>query len=162
MRTERGFTLIELLIAISIIAVLSIIGLVAFTAFVKNARDARRQSDLKIIQSALEEYFADQKFYPPSMNFTTTFALTNATGLSPAPPVSKTYLNNVPIGPTSSSEYQYKALKRSGVTWVDCAGASPCYGYCLYAKSENLTQSVSPCTSNNPDSTVFKLEVTSP
>jgi len=61
---RRGFTLIELLIVISIIALLSLIGLVAYSEFLKTARNNKRLSDLKLIQSALEDYHADQLYYP--------------------------------------------------------------------------------------------------
>ncbi len=64
-RTESGFTLIELLVVISIIGVLIGIATVSFTGSQKKARDARRKSDLKYYQSALE-FYANKKngYYP--------------------------------------------------------------------------------------------------
>lgn len=146
---KNGFTLIELLIVISIIAVLSAIGLVAYGNFLKNSRDSRRQSDLKLIQSALEEYYADQTFYPGSMSFSSTFSLTNATGnpASPAPSPVKAYLNSTPIGPTGSAEYRYQGFKfdTAGTSYLACdsdnsdnlsTSTRKCVKYCLYAKIE--------------------------
>lgn len=49
-----GFTLIELLVVVSIIAILSIIGIAIFTGVQKQARDARRTSDVDAIAAALE------------------------------------------------------------------------------------------------------------
>lgn len=85
---KSGFTLIELLVVISIIAVLSTIGFVAYSTVSKQGRDAKRQSDLKSIQSALEQYRADQGEYPASLS-------------SPlkSPDNSKTYLNQLPEDP---------------------------------------------------------------
>ncbi|MBI2017851.1 type II secretion system protein [Candidatus Daviesbacteria bacterium] len=49
-----GFTLVELLVVITIIAILSVIGMAVFTNVQKNARDARRRSDIDAIANALE------------------------------------------------------------------------------------------------------------
>lgn len=55
-KNPQGFTLVELLVVISIIAILSIIGMTVFTAVQKNARDARRKSDINDIAKAFEIY----------------------------------------------------------------------------------------------------------
>lgn len=117
---KSGFTLIELLIVIAIIAVLSVIGLVAYGNFMKNSRDAKRQSDLKIIQSALEDYHADQLYYPASLGSSLTS--TGASG-------TKTYLNTVPTDPKPPPNYSYVPSP------AGCSG-STCSGYCLSAKLE--------------------------
>jgi len=54
---KRGFTLIELLVSISILAVLSSVGLGMFIVSQKKARDARRMTDLREIQTAMEQYY---------------------------------------------------------------------------------------------------------
>lgn len=158
MPKKTGFTLIELLIVVSIIAVLAAVGLTTYITFIKNARDAKRQSDLKFVQSALEQYHADQKYYPGSLDFSVGFALTNATGVSPMPTVTKTYLNNVPIGPIGISEYLYKSFKTDGSACSDTQ-AILCVKYCLYAKGENLQQMTDLCPNQ---AAVFTIEVTSP
>lgn len=55
-RACQGFTLIELLIAIAILGVLGTIAFINFTGSQSSARDARRQSDLRQYQTALEVY----------------------------------------------------------------------------------------------------------
>lgn len=57
---HEGFTLIELLVVIAIIGLLSTLAVVALTSARGKARDAKRISDIKQIQTALELYFADQ------------------------------------------------------------------------------------------------------
>lgn len=151
-----GFTLIELLIVVTIIAILAAIGLVSYGVFLKITRDAKRQADLKLIQSALEQYHADQKYYPASINFGDR--LTNATGVAPAPSVTKVYLNSVPKGPTNTPEYLYKGYKSNGIDECQSLDVIGCVKYCLYAKAENLTQMIDLCP-NQPD---YTLEVTSP
>lgn len=54
LKTKRGFTLIELLVVIGIIGILSTIGAVSFGSARAKARDAKRQGDLRALQSALE------------------------------------------------------------------------------------------------------------
>lgn len=64
MKNKKGFTLVELLVVIAIIGLLSTLAVVALGSARSKARDARRISDIKQIQTALELYFADQGAYP--------------------------------------------------------------------------------------------------
>ena len=146
---QKGFTLIELLVVISIIGILSIIGLVAYTTFLKNARDAKRQSDLKFIQSALEEYHSDQHYYPSGTTLDSPF--TNASGAPSGTTVTKTYLTTVPKDPDQST-YSYVARPAVSPPYVcDNAATKPCTSYCLYAKIEgNAPTSDSGCTPTTP------------
>jgi prepilin-type N-terminal cleavage/methylation domain-containing protein len=56
MNLDFGFTLIELLIVIAIIGVLAGSFIAFYPAAQKRARDARRESDIKQYQIALEKY----------------------------------------------------------------------------------------------------------
>ncbi len=124
-----GFTLIELMVVITIIAILSTTGLVYYGNFERSSRDARRQSDLKFIQSALEDYHADQLYYPIASAVTPGSSLTGG---------GKTYITTVPNDPQPPASYNYAP---SG-----CTG-SQCTGYCLYAQLENTTLTSDPgCT----------------
>ncbi|TSC87262.1 MAG: putative General secretion pathway protein GspG [Parcubacteria group bacterium Gr01-1014_8] len=64
MKTSRGFTLIELLVVIAIIGILSSVVLAALNQARIKARNARRASDLKQLQTALELYNSDNSHYP--------------------------------------------------------------------------------------------------
>ena len=115
MRVKRiqGFTLIELLVVISIIAILSTIGFLTYTTVLKQGRDSKRQSDLRSIQSALEQYRADVGNYPASL-----------TSSLKSPDNSKIYLNEVPKDP-KGTEYGYE--KVSALI------------YCIYTNLENTS-----------------------
>jgi len=66
MAKTRGFTLIELLVVIAIIGILSSVVLASLNAARMKSRDARRMSDLAQIRIALEMYYNDHGYYPPS------------------------------------------------------------------------------------------------
>jgi len=61
---QLGFTLIELIVVVAIIAIMVTIGAVSYTTVTRNARNAQRQTDLRQIAEALEEYYNDRHFYP--------------------------------------------------------------------------------------------------
>lgn len=158
MLKKSGFTLIELLVAISIIAILSAIGLVTFSSVLKQGRDSKRQSDLRSIQSALEQYYADQFFYPIGVPFGSILA--NLVGRpipSPIPPL-KIYLNLVPTESfTSASPYCYEALPDS------CTNNTiKCSSYNLYAKLENPPSGATSYTCRNRSGITYNLKVTPP
>jgi len=61
---HRGFTLIELLVVIAIIGILSSVVLASLGTAREKARDARRVSEIKQIQLALELYYDSTGSYP--------------------------------------------------------------------------------------------------
>ncbi len=63
-----GFTLIELLVVIAIIGLLSTLAVIALDSAREKSRDAKRVTDIKQMQTALELYFNDQKGYPGQYN----------------------------------------------------------------------------------------------
>lgn len=66
MRKNKAFTLIELLVVMSIIALLASVVLASLGVVRSRARDARRLSDIRQIQTALESYYSDYGRYPSS------------------------------------------------------------------------------------------------
>ena len=64
LKTSKGFTLIELLIVIAMIVILISVGFASFTRAQKNARDTQRKQDLNQVKTALEQFFADNLYYP--------------------------------------------------------------------------------------------------
>lgn len=122
---KKGFTLVELLVVVTIIGILMAIALVNYRIFLQKGEDAQRKADLRFLQSALEQYNADQHYYPYS--------------ITPDEPLSfgnKVYLSKVPLDPAGEI-YIYEP---SG---LDCGSADKeknCTSYCLYAKLANLSE----------------------
>lgn len=56
--SDSGFTLLELLVVISVLAILISLALTSFSTVQKKGRDAKRKSDIKEVQSALEQYYS--------------------------------------------------------------------------------------------------------
>lgn len=71
---RQGFTLIELLVVIAIIGLLSTLAVVSLNGARSKARDARRLSDLRAVQSSLEMYRDDNldKVVAKDTNWATT------------------------------------------------------------------------------------------
>ncbi len=78
MRTKNGFTLIELMVVIAIIAILTALGFYGLRQAQAIARDSGRVNVASQIRAQLEQYYADNQFYPLA---TTGFA-TMATALN--------------------------------------------------------------------------------
>lgn len=136
---EKGFTLIELLVVVSILGVLLTFAVSQFLNLQQNGRDARKKTDIGIIQGILEQYHADQGYYPSELPFGEP--LTNdPTGTGGA----KVYLQALPTD-TSGIEYGYVPSPQG------CDNSEinkSCLGYRLCAKLENQAAPEKPACDN--------------
>ncbi|MDD4290065.1 MAG: type II secretion system protein [Patescibacteria group bacterium] len=76
MRNKKGFTLIELLVVIAIIGLLSTLSVVSLNSARAKARDAKRASDARSVQTAIEMCANEANGAFPSQP--TTYALIKA------------------------------------------------------------------------------------
>jgi len=67
--SKKGFTLIEILIVVAIIGILASVILVGLGSFRARGRDARRISDLREVQNALELYYTKNQQYPDASDW---------------------------------------------------------------------------------------------
>jgi len=130
----RGFTLIELLVVIAIIGLLSTMAVVALNNARQKARDAKRVSDIKQVQTALELYYNDANGYPTTVAPGGAIALTGTT-----------YMGAVPSNPgpqedgancTGFGNYVYSTV---GPTTYELR-------YCLAAQTGDITPGVHTAT----------------
>jgi len=97
---SKGFTLIELLVVIAIIGILASIILASLNSARQKGRDARRLSDVKQIQLALELYYDANGAYPATIGTTATSS----------PLVSGGYISILPTDPSNGNMYTYAGL----------------------------------------------------
>lgn len=142
-KTNKGFTLIELLIVIAVIGILASAVLIGLGPVQRQGRDARRASDLRQIQNALELYSNRNGCYPTqsacsggvgTMQWSVLqTALTG--GMNPVVTV-------LPNDPRAGQTYFY-------------ANAQNGTGYVLGARLEDAQ---SPLYSNDVDGNIFNLD----
>lgn len=64
---KKAFTLLEILVVIGIISVLVSMGVASYSTAQKKARDAKRQSDLRSFQSAIEQCYSVNNYAYPTI-----------------------------------------------------------------------------------------------
>lgn len=133
---NKGFTLIELLVVIAIIGLLSTLAVVALGNARQKSRDAKRVSDIKQTQTALELYYADNNGYPVEG---TAVALGDASNkcldedgfVAACDAGGTTYMGQVPKNPTpilaGSPNYSYLSRDGAGAA----CSAAPCQSYTI-------------------------------
>lgn len=140
MKTQRAFTLIEILLAIGIIAVLATVVVVSLDPIsrFRDARDARRLSDIQSILSAVHQYVIDnQGTFPAGVDTTERQIGTASSGCSISGECSVSsgncvdlsstldrYLKDIPYDPsngsTARSHYSISLNSNNIVTVTAC------------------------------------------
>ena len=117
-KKRKGFTLIELLVVIAIIGLLASIVLVSLGPARQKARDARRQSDIRQVNLAMEMCYDDASCQAAESYIDTVAGNAKDTVIGD-------YLT-VPTDPLDSGSQQYKWT--NGTTQY----------YCIYVKLEGV------------------------
>lgn len=120
LKSSKGFTLIELLVVIVIIGVLATLATVALGQSRMKARDAKRVSDVRQIQNALELYFSETASYPPTEMVDTGKSIFNGVN---------TYMIKVPGNPSPYADGTCPSLDK--YTYEQNGAASYTITYCL-------------------------------
>jgi len=126
MNKQKGFTLIELLVVIAIIGLLSTLAVVSLNSARSKARDARRTSDIRQLQTALEMYFNEDGAYPATP---TPDNLGEATAANTDPLILTSvgfeetatgtiYMNQVPSDPQTSTYHYVYAQTGTGTGYT--------------------------------------------
>lgn len=118
-----GFTLMEMLVVIAIIVVLISIGVTSFTTAQKKGRDAKRRSDMKELQGALEQYYSVCGYVYPTNTGSGLF-----TGGIICTSPSIAVMSTVVTDPKGTTPYNCAPTPCDGST----------YSICAYLESESV------------------------
>jgi len=133
------------LVVISIIGILSTLAVVSLNNARLKARDAKRVSDIKQVQTALELCLSDVNGYPAGnalvLGQGAGLTLSKDGGLA-ATPTGTLYMGGVPKNPLPGGEdYVYTSYTNSSASVV--CGTSPCGWYQIIFTLEEQTGGVS-------------------
>lgn len=152
LKQQKGFTLIELLVVIAIIGILSSVVLASLNSARAKARDAKRMSDLKSIETALNLYYSDYGSYPSTGSIDNVYMDLgcDGTAVSPdaktadwIPGLSPLYMSKLPQDPSPNNSvgvapkgcYMYASNGTNYVlsSWASVEGKTS-FGTGLYRK----------------------------
>lgn len=140
-KRAKGFTLIELLVVIVIIGILATLATVTLSSARGKARDARRVSDVKQIQTALELYYNDASIYPATVDGPTAgapFSYGSVTYMAKVPGNASPY--NDGTCPAGTSVIFEESVDNSIYQYTqDALGISYHIHYCLGTATGNIT-----------------------
>lgn len=137
---KKGFTLIELLVVIAIIGLLSTIVIASLTSSKAKGRDAKRVSDVRSIQLALESFYNDYGYYPPNI-------------YSGTPNIAPTYIPAVPKDPRDNTT-QYPYVTANSIPSSNCVAANKPIKYHVAAYMESDKNS-NPSLMQDADAAAF-------
>jgi prepilin-type N-terminal cleavage/methylation domain-containing protein len=138
-KQNKGFTIVELLIVIVVIGILALLVITTYAGIQAKARNTKRQTDLKSLQTKLEAFYNDNGYYPNLADMQSdTWLAANMKGIdlnSLVDPSNPTQSND-PVATPAAKVYAYAPLDASGNS---CAGAGNdvnCAKYTLTATFE--------------------------
>jgi general secretion pathway protein G len=99
---QQGFTLLELLFVLVIVALLAAIVGPSLTGGIDRARESALKEDLFVMRKAIDDYYADNGKYPPSLEIL----------------VEKRYLRSIPVDPITE-RFETWVLLRNGYSGTD-------------------------------------------
>ncbi len=116
---RKGFTLIELLVVVAIIGLLSTLAVVALNSAREKSRDAKRISDIKQVQTALELYYSDSQSYPDPAGLDdigTELTRLDGDGFA-AGDTDPVYMGLMPRDPQNTGNFMYKYARTSATEY---------------------------------------------
>ena len=151
-KRNQGFTIVELLIVIVVIGILALLVITTYSGIQAKARNSKRQSDVKSLQTQLEAFFSQNGYYPSltDMNgagwLTTNMKSLDQNALiDPSNPTQSKTLVTAPV----AKSYAYAVTNSAGTSCE--ADDTTCAKYTLTATYEGTVNGASSFSATNLD-----------
>ena len=151
-KRNQGFTIVELLIVIVVIGILALLVITTYSGIQQKARNSKRQSDVKSLQTQIEAFFSQNGYYPSRTDLNTgSWLTTNMKSLDQnalIDPSNPTQSKTLVASPTAKS-YAYAVTDSSGNSCE--SDDTTCAKYTLTATYEGTVNGSSTFVANNLD-----------
>jgi prepilin-type N-terminal cleavage/methylation domain-containing protein len=150
---SKGFTIVELLIVIVVIGILALLVITTYSGIQAKARNSKRASDVKSLQTQIEAYFSQNGYYPSRANMNDgTWLSTNMKSLDQnalIDPSNATQSKTFVAAPVAKS-YSYAVTQSDGSTSCESDNTG-CAKYTLTATYEGTVNGSSTAVAQNLD-----------
>jgi prepilin-type N-terminal cleavage/methylation domain-containing protein len=151
-KRNQGFTIVELLIVIVVIGILALLVITTYSGIQAKARNSKRASDVKSLQTQIEAYFSQNGYYPSRTDMNSdTWLGTNMKSLDKnamVDPKNPTQSNDFVASPAANS-YAYAVTDSSGNSCE--SDDTQCAKYTLTATYEGTVNGQSTAVAQNLD-----------
>lgn len=153
-KRNQGFTIVELLIVIVVIGILALLVITTYSGIQQKARNSKRTSDIKSLQTQIEAFYSQNGYYPSRTQLnadTAVFFTTNFKSLDKnamIDPKNATQSNDLAAAP-AANVYAYNVLNASDASCE--ADATTCAKYTLTATYEGTVNGATTATATNLD-----------
>jgi len=137
-KSNKGFTIVELLIVIVVIGILALLVITTYSGIQQKARNAKRTSDLKSLQTHIEAFFSQNGYYPSRANLndgswlsTNMKSLDQNALIDPSNPTQSKSMASAP----AAKVYSYQPTQSDGTTSCE-SDDTTCAKYTLTATYE--------------------------
>jgi prepilin-type N-terminal cleavage/methylation domain-containing protein len=151
-KRNQGFTIVELLIVIVVIGILALLVITTYSGIQAKARNSKRASDVKSLQTQIEAYFSQNGYYPSRTDMNSdTWLGTNMKSLDKnamIDPKNPTQSNDF-VAAAAANVYAYAVTDSSGNSCE--ADDTQCAKYTLTATYEGTVNGQSTAVAQNLD-----------
>lgn len=151
-KRDQGFTIVELLIVIVVIGILALLVITTYGGIQAKARNAKRGSDVKALQTQIEAFFSQNGYYPSLTDMNDgTWLTTNMKSLDPnalIDPSNPTQSKTLVTAPVAKS-YAYAVTDSSGNSCETTD--TTCAKYTLTATYEGTVNGAATAVAQNLD-----------
>lgn len=151
-KRNQGFTIVELLIVIVVIGILALLVITTYSGIQQKARNSKRSSDVKSLQTQLEAFYSQNGFYPSRTDMNNdTWLTTNMKSLDKnalIDPSNAAQSNDFVTAPVAKT-YAYDVLNSSSTSCE--ADDTTCAKYTLTATYEGTVNGQTVSVAKNLD-----------